>query len=253
MISLTKYYLKHRFITVAHRGDSSNAPENTLAAYQSALDCGIPAIEVDVHITKDGHIVAIHDDNLGRTSKTDKLISEINYTELINIEVGSWFDQKYSNQHIPTLNQVLELIKNQAYLVLEMKPFSTKPDIFVEKVLEIIDYYNYFDKSIIVSFDYNLLQLLNKEYKKVNLGAIKIPNSNLLPSDLKYLTKCDAVICSINELDDEFKNNAKINNIPIGVYDVDDIDLLNKALSFKVQGVGTNYPKLILNYLKEIK
>lgn len=253
MLSLRKYYLKHRFIPVAHRGDSENAPENTLAAYQRAIDTGIPAIEVDVHITKDYHIVAIHDDHLGRTSKTNKQISESTYSELLNIEVGSWFDQKFTGQQIPTLDQVLDLIQNKSYLVLEMKPFSKEPENFVEKVLQTIENHHYMDKSIIVSFDYNLLKIINNINLKVNIAAIKIPNSNLMPSDLQYLTKCEAVICSIFELDENFYNNAKMNNIPIAVYDVDTIELLHKALSYNVQGIGTNYPELIMNYLKEKK
>lgn len=251
MLSLTKYYLKHRFIPVAHRGASGSAPENTLAAYQKALDTGIPAIEVDVHFTKDNQIVAFHDDNLGRIANNNKLISECTYSELMSIEVGSWFDPKYSKEKIPNLEQVLKLIQGKAYLILEMKPFSPNPSEFVQSVLEHLDKYNYLDKTIFVSFDYNLLKIINHTNKRLNIAAIKIPGTNLLPSDLKYLTNCDAVICSINELDDEFNNNAKLNKIPIGVYDVDNIELLNKSIDYKVQGIGTNYPELIMKLLKE--
>ncbi len=253
MESLRKYYLKHRFLTVAHRGASGNAPENTIAAYQKALEIGVPAIEVDVHITKDNRVVAIHDDNLGRTSKTDKLISELDYSELLSIEVGSWFDKKYAGQLIPTLNEVMDLVRDKSYMVVEMKPFSKEPEIFSQIVLKILEDYDYINKSIIVSFDYNLLKIVNAINPKINIAAIKIPGSNLLPSDLKYLTKCDAVICSINELDDEFNDNAKINKIPIGVYDVDNIELFNKAIDYKVQGIGTNYPEMIMKLIEERK
>ena len=251
MISLRKYYLKHRFLAVAHRGDSGNAPENTMVAYQKAIESGIPAIEVDVHLTKDNYVVAVHDDNLSRISNTNKLINECNYSDLLNLEVGSWFDNKFENEHIPTLQQVLELIRNKVYLVLEIKPFSQRPDDFVYEVLKLIEKYNYTDKTLFVSFDYNLLKLINNTNKNLNIGAIRIPHSNLMPSDLKYISNCDVVICSINELDDNFNNDAKMNNIPIGVYDVDTIELLHKALNYHVQGIGTNYPELILKNLKE--
>lgn len=251
MLSLRKYYFKHRFLAVAHRGDSGNAPENTLSAYQQAIQSGIPAIEVDVHLTKDNYVVAIHDDNLGRLSNTNKLISECYYNDLLGLEVGSWFDKKFTNEHIPTLEQVLELIYNKVYLVLELKPFSLRPEEFVLEVLKLIEKYKYIDKTIFVSFDYNLLKILSNTKKGLNIGAIKIPDSNLLPTDLKHISNCDVVICSINELNDEISNNAKLNRIPLAVYDVDSIELLQKALNYRVQGIGTNYPELILNNLKD--
>lgn len=251
MLSLTKYYLKNRLIPVAHRGASGSAPENTLAAYQKALDSGIPAIEVDVHLTKDNYIVAIHDDNLGRISNSNKLINESLYSELLDIEVGSWFDTKFSNEQIPTLEQVLMLIKGKAYLVLEMKPFSSRPIEFVQNVFNLLNNFEYFDKTIFVSFDYNLLKIIKDTNKRANIAAIKIPGSNLLPKDLKYMTNCDAVICSINELEDDFNNNSKLYKIPVGVYDVDSIELFNKAIEFQVQGIGTNYPDLIMKLLEE--
>jgi len=251
MISLKKYYIKHRFLAVAHRGDSGNAPENTLSAYQKAIESGIPAIEVDVHLTKDNYVVAIHDDNLGRISNINKLISDCNYSDLLELEVGSWFDSKFKNEHIPTLEQVMELIHDKVYLVLELKPFSQRPNEFVQEVLKLIEKYKYAEKTIFVSFDYNLLKIIRKTNKYLNIGAIKIPDSNLLPTDLQYVSKCDVVICSINELDDNFNNNAKLNKISIAVYDVDTVELLEKAMNYRVQGIGTNYPEIILKKLKE--
>lgn len=250
MISLKKYYFKNKFLPVAHRGDSRNAPENTISAFQQAIESGIPAIEVDVHITKDDYIVAFHDETLEKKTTIQKPINETTFTELEKIEVGSWFNPSFANEQIPRLEQILELIHNKVYLILEMKPFSTRPSLFVEKVVEILRNYHYVDKTLIVSFDYNLLKLIRQIDKNYNIGAIKIPGSNLLPSDLKYLTQCDAVICSINELDDNFNNNAKLHKIPIGVYDVDNQETFSKALSYKVQGIGTNNPKLIMNLLR---
>lgn len=252
MQSLRKYYILNKIIIAAHRGASGEAPENTLIAYKKAIEVGIPAIEVDVHLTKDDFVVAFHDDNLARITKSNQLISESTYNDLLTVEIGTWFDPKFKNEQIPTLNQVLEVIHNKAYLILEMKPFAERPEQFVQNVINILDKYDYLDKTLLVSFDYNLLKLINITNSKLNIAAIKIPDSNLLPNDLKLLTNCDAVICSINELDDKISNNAKSNKIPIGVYDVDNAELFNKAMSFNVQGIGTNYPELIMKLSREL-
>ncbi len=249
MKTFKKYVLSHNLLLVAHRGASGNAPENTLSAYRKAVELEIPAIEIDVHLTKDGYVVAFHDDDLSRTAHAKGQITDTNYSELNNLEVGSWFSGDYTNEKIPTLTESLEIINNKSYLLLELKPFSKDPEVFVNKVLIDLDKFDYLNKTLFVSFDYDILQIMKQVEPKSLTAGILNPFKYMLPSQIVGITKCDAIVCSINELNDTIMNDANLHQIPIGCYDVDNIELLNKSIEYQVRGIGTNFPELIMNEL----
>jgi glycerophosphoryl diester phosphodiesterase len=249
MESLKRYILTHKYLLVAHRGSSGTAPENTLAAYRKALDIGIPAIEIDIHLTKDSKIVAFHDDHLGRTSAGNKSIEDSTLEELRQLEVGSWFSDEFKSEKIPTLEEIIALVQDKAYLIIELKPFPKFPEVLINKLLEILTNSHFINKTILVSFDYSLL----KQIKNINefflTAAIKIPDQDVLPSHIFAQCSADGIICSIEELDERISKDSYENRIPLAVYDVDSEDMLNKALSYNVRGIGTNYPEMILKLL----
>jgi glycerophosphoryl diester phosphodiesterase len=99
----------HKPLIIAHRGDAKSFPENTLPAFESAIAKGADAIELDVHLTKDGELVVHHDDYLGRVEQASGYIETYTLRQLQSLDVGSWFDQRFSGLKMPTLNDVLAL------------------------------------------------------------------------------------------------------------------------------------------------
>ena len=104
-------------IVLAHRGYSAKAPENTMAAFELALAVGADGIELDVHMTRDGEIVVIHDDTLDRTTNGKGPVSDQTMAELRELDAGSWFSPEFAGERIPTLKLVLELIKDKDVLL----------------------------------------------------------------------------------------------------------------------------------------
>lgn len=90
------------FLTLAHRGASGYAPENTLAAFDKAIELGADMIETDVRQTKDGHLVLFHDPSVKRTTNGQGLVSELTLAELKALDAGSWFGREFAGQRIPT-------------------------------------------------------------------------------------------------------------------------------------------------------
>jgi len=109
------------FETTAHRGASVEAPENTLAAVRAASDAGADAVEVDVYLSADNRIVAVHDKTLKRYGGPDKPIASMTYAELQKHEVGSWKDRKYAGEPIPLLSEILKTIPPGKRLFIEIK------------------------------------------------------------------------------------------------------------------------------------
>ncbi|MFA9392515.1 MAG: glycerophosphodiester phosphodiesterase family protein [Prolixibacteraceae bacterium] len=108
-------------LIIAHRGESFDAPENTLAAINLAWARNSEAVEIDIHMTKDNKIVVIHDDDTLRVSGKKKVISNSTFSELQSLDVGSYKNPKWQNERIPTLNKVLKTIPVDGKLIIEIK------------------------------------------------------------------------------------------------------------------------------------
>jgi glycerophosphoryl diester phosphodiesterase len=101
------------FLIIAHRGDSSLCPENTMAAFRKAVEVGSDGIETDVHLTKDGKVVISHDGYLGRVCNGKGNISDYTYDELKKFDAGSWFSEDFKGERLPLLEELLDLLKDK--------------------------------------------------------------------------------------------------------------------------------------------
>lgn len=106
---------------IAHRGFSRDYPENTLLAFEKALDAGADGIETDLQLSLDNVPVLFHDDTLKRITALDKKPEELTLAELQSLDAGSWFDPRYKKEHIPSLDELLQLCRARAILILEIK------------------------------------------------------------------------------------------------------------------------------------
>lgn len=128
--------MRSRITLVAHRGYSGIAPENTLAAFAEALDRGYRHIEFDVQLTKDGVPVIIHDVTLDRTTNGSGAIKDYTIDEIKKLDAGSWFDARFKDQSVPSLLEVLIMLRNQAHIHIELK--SNEPEL-PTKVAELLE------------------------------------------------------------------------------------------------------------------
>lgn len=106
---------------IAHRGASADAPENTLAAVQLAWQQGADAAEIDIQLTADGQLVAIHDDSMLRTGGVDWAVKDCTLAKLKTCDVGSWKSPQFAGERIPTLAKVLDIVPPGKRLFIEMK------------------------------------------------------------------------------------------------------------------------------------
>ena len=110
-------------LAIAHRGASGHAPENTLAAFRRAVSQGVSFIETDLHLTRDAHFVAIHDDTVNRTTGGHGAVNQLALAEIRRLDAGSWFASEFIGERIPTLVEILEFArKHDVVFYLELKP-----------------------------------------------------------------------------------------------------------------------------------
>ena len=139
----------------AHRGACAYAPENTLIAFATAIEMEADGIELDVHFTKDGRVVVIHDDKIDRTSNGQGKVSDYTYEELLAFDFGYKFYNEIRGIKIPTLEQVYELIAPTDLIVnVELKVNSPK---IAAACVEIAKKYGMEKRVIYSSFTHSLL------------------------------------------------------------------------------------------------
>ena len=109
------------FLSIAHRGASAEAPENTVAAFDQALALGFSHLELDAQLSADGEVVVIHDATLERTTNGHGPVAAMAGAELAALDAGSWFHERFAGQRIPTLADVLRRYRGRAHLHLELK------------------------------------------------------------------------------------------------------------------------------------
>ena len=108
-------------VVVAHRGASSVAPENTLSAFTKAIEMGADVVELDVHLSKDGEVIVIHDHSVDRTTDGTGDIEHLTLAELKKLDAGSWFSNDFAEEPVPTLREALELVNGRAIVLVEIK------------------------------------------------------------------------------------------------------------------------------------
>ncbi|MBR3927665.1 MAG: glycerophosphodiester phosphodiesterase [Clostridia bacterium] len=146
----------------AHRGASGYAPENTLPAFQLAVDMNADGIECDIHYSKDGYFIVCHDETVDRTSNGSGIISEMTLSEIQALDFGCKFDEKFRGTTAPTLEQMLDVVKDMNVINIEIKEFGKDRDeeAILHKFYDILASYSIVEKVIVSSFDARLLKHL---------------------------------------------------------------------------------------------
>src|SRR5512136_3234943 len=146
------FYLD-RPLNFAHRGASHEAPANTLAAFLLAVDLGAEGIELDVHLSKDGHLVVIHDFDVSATTDGQGLVRNKTLAELKELDAGSWFDPVFADQRIPTLQEVIDAVGHRLLLNIELKVKGWGDGGLAAKVVQIVEQNGLVDRVILSSFN----------------------------------------------------------------------------------------------------
>jgi glycerophosphoryl diester phosphodiesterase len=146
---------------VAHRGASADAPENTLASVRMAWDQAAAAVEIDIHLSADGHAVVIHDDTLNRTAGIDAGVTERTLRELQSYDVGRWKGREWAGETIPSLGQVIETIPIGRRLFVEIKSGPQTIEAIGRDLALVADRP---EAVVLLCFDVNVLAAANRRF-----------------------------------------------------------------------------------------
>lgn len=224
-------------LKIAHRGAKGYEPENTLKAFQKALDLNADGIELDVHLSADGHIIVIHDETIDRTTNGKGFVNTFSLSELKSFLI----DGKH---HISTLNEVFDLVDKKCLINIELKGLGT-----ADKVVQLIEEYisdknwNYED-FIVSSFDWNLLQETSNLNSKIQIGVLTETD---LEEALAFaeLIKARAIHPDYQLLNSENVKQMQQQGFLVLPWTVDDEEDIKKIKSYNVDGIISDFPDKI--------
>ena len=155
----------------AHRGSSSGAPENTMAALEKAVEEMADRAEIDVQETADGVIVLCHDTSVKRVAGINKKVSDLTLEQIKKLDVGSWFSSEYQGEQIPTLEEVMEYAKGKIDLNIEIKNLGNSSGL-PEKVIELVEKHEMQEQCVITSTNRFYLKRVKAVNPEIRTGYI---------------------------------------------------------------------------------
>ena len=159
-------------LIIAHRGDVSNAPENTLSAFRSAYELGADGIELDVRLTRDEHLVVFHDRCLDRTSNGTGPVDHATLEEMRSLDVGSWYSHRFRGEGVLTLDEVFELLPPDYLINVEMKAVIKWNRLIAHRVAEVVRRHQRWVSTLVASFNPIALWELRKIEPRIIRGYI---------------------------------------------------------------------------------
>lgn len=161
-----------RPILFAHRGDSAHAPENTLPAFQQALQNGADGVELDVKLTADGQVIVIHDSTVDRTTDGKGRVASLTLEAVRKLDAGKWFSEKFAGTKVPLLEEVFEVVGKDKMINIELKSHDTSHDGLMIKVCELIKRHNNQSQILFSSFFPSTLKIAAQTLPEVPRGLL---------------------------------------------------------------------------------
>lgn len=238
---------------MAHRGYSGAYPENTMLAFQKAVEAGADGIELDVHKTSDGVLVVFHDEFLERTTDGIGDIGRHTFKELRTLNAAKLWKGKHEPQPIPSFEEYCQWAQEQTLFTnIEIKTDHVYYRGIERDVWDMLVKYGLERRVMFSSFNHVSLKILQEMVPAyVKLGALVLPESGLKdkPGDFCKAAGFQAFHPDIKALNDERVENCRKNGVEINAWTVNDMAGLEQLYAWGCEGIITNYPGVARKWL----
>nr|WP_273545562.1 glycerophosphodiester phosphodiesterase family protein [Paenibacillus caui] len=232
---------------VAHRGASGYTPENTMAAFDLAVSMGSDFIEFDVHMSKDGVPVVIHDETLDKTTDGSGYVKDFTLRELKALDAGSSFNAAYAGEKIPSLQEVMDRYSGKVGILIELKKPSLYPGI-EEIVADIVQRYENKGPIMIQSFEQDSIRKIHALLPDLPVAVLISDKQHPLTDDqlIDISSYASYINYDLQLLDEGVVKGIKAKHCKIMAWTIREGDQIAQARKLKVDGIITDYPDWIL-------
>jgi len=225
----------------AHRGANEHAPENTMAAFQLALDQHADGIELDAMLSGDGQVVVIHDDTVDRTTNGSGRVREMTLEQIRSLDAGK-------GERIPTLEEVLERFGGKLLINIELKNYASIFDALPIKVAKLINHFGLEDSVLISSFNPLNFPRIRRRLPDVKIGMLTQPNQAKFW--MWRLFKYNALHPHYSDVDKPLVETMHAQGRQVNVWTPDDAEEIIRLAELHVDGIITNFPQRVREVLE---
>ncbi|NTU75471.1 MAG: glycerophosphodiester phosphodiesterase [Anaerolineaceae bacterium] len=233
-------------VIFSHRGYSANAPENTLAAFELAIQHGAEAVELDAKMSSDGEVVVIHDQTVDRTTNGKGRVNQLTLVELKALDAGSSFDAKFAGEKVPTLAEVFETIGGRALINVELTNYESHGDDLLPKVTALVKKFGLQDGIIFSSF--HPLNIIKARMLLPGVPAglltLEADQGKLLRAWPGRLVAPALIHPWLDDATDEFINAEHRRGRRVHVWTVNKAEDMTRLFNVGVDGIFTDDPVL---------
>jgi glycerophosphoryl diester phosphodiesterase len=224
---------------MGHRGASFYEPENTLRSFRRALQMGVAAVELDVHLTGDGRLAVIHDATLERTTNGRGLVRDFTLAELQRLDAGQ-------GEAIPSLDEALDLVRGQAHLLVEMK----EPEA-AAVLLTFFRQRQAFAAAEVISFWHPALKAMKEAEPRLRTGALLV-GCPADPVGLARAARADALVLQYAYVTADLVAAAQAHGLKVYLWNIDNVETAKPYLAMNPDLIGSNRPDVLIEYVRKV-
>ena len=220
-------------LITGHRGAAKLEPENTLLAMRKALDLKVDQIELDVHLTRDAHLIVMHDETVDRTTNGHGAIAQMTLQEVRALDAGK-------GERVPTLQEVIDLVRGKAILQIELKGAETE-----EPTVRAVEQNQIVDQVLLTSFVHDRLRRVRQLNPRIRIAALWFE----APPDAceqAVAMGAEALHVHYEHLDAALVQSAHAGGLQIRAWNPDTIAEIQRVIDLGVDGIGSNRPDLLV-------
>lgn len=229
-----------RPLIMGHRGAMGHAPENTMASFKKAVEMGVEAIELDVHLSKDGKLVVIHDETVDRTTNGKGEVADLTLAELQALDAGSWFAPEFAGERIPTLEEVLTWARDRVPVVIEVK-FNRQIEAITMATVAEVDRLGMGDQVAVISFDHHV-PLGVKQHRPDWITATLYVGRPVDPVGIASAAHANGLLPMWGLLTPDQVAKAHAAGLWVGVWAPGSEAEIKHSADMGADMIGTNYP-----------
>jgi glycerophosphoryl diester phosphodiesterase len=238
-----------RTLVLGHRGAKAYAPMNTIPAFKLALEQGADGIELDTHLTKDGHLIVLHDFTVDHTTNGQGYVKDMTLAEVKSLDAGSYFDAKFAGTRIPTLDEVFEAIGQRTFINVEIKSETIRTDGVEKAVADCITRHAMSKRVIVSSFNPLALRRFRQVMPTVPIGYLYSSGISLL-APVMYFLPHEARHPLHSMIDATYVQWAHKNNWRVNTWTVNDPAQAVELHNFGVDAIITDSPDVMIEALR---
>jgi glycerophosphoryl diester phosphodiesterase len=234
------------FMVIAHRGASAYAPENTVAAFDLALHLGCRHLELDVDLSRDGHIVVMHDDTVDRTTNGTGPVGSHTLAELRALDAGAWFGPQFTGERIPTFAEVLARYRGRVHLHTELKGRAAR---LASGTADLVRQYGMVAHVTVTPFHYQRLVETRAYAPELPTGWLvhEVSDMTITQAQALGLTQ----ICpEADRVTPALVRRLHAQGFVVRAWGVDDEALMRQVVDAGADGMTVNVPDRLLAYLQ---